>query len=154
LNVCRVCGLCRGQSFRRISRRDHRSSCASFKPNVARVFALRKYDFQIVSACRRLRFHIHCFLTRPEVGTYYVFVFPVWFVRACLRCSLNRPRWNCVYNISDENNGSRSTTIENRSAALRGVLTRLELCLYNDIYIYILCGSRVNEYVAKRLIDP
>lgn len=124
--------------------RDHRPSCASFK-HCARVFALRKYDFQIVSACsRRLRFHnistgffFFFIYTQPEVGTYYVFVFPVWFVRACLRISSNRPCSNYIRLYIQETKKQKDVVAHSNNRKPIGCPSRPNVLIYNTYNILL-----------------
>jgi hypothetical protein len=112
------------------------------RSNVARVFALRKYDYQIVCACRRLRFHIHCFFyiyiyIRPDVVSVRItFLYFRDDLYACRRISLDRPME--LFLQATKTKGRRSTTIESRSAALRIATYSYNIYSYNAKYLYVI----------------
>lgn len=102
------------------------------RSNVARVFALRKYDFQNVCACRRLRFHIHCFFFIHTAGSRYVLRFCISGL-ICTRVVVFRwiGLWNYFYK-----RWKQKDVVVQQSKADRLPFASQRTHIYSHIFIY------------------
>lgn len=148
--------VCRGQSFRRISRRDHRASFViqtlpvflSFGNTIFRSLAPAGDCSDFISTV--------FFYIRPEAGAHITFLYFRSGLYACRRILSDRPWWDyCFYKRRKQKDVVvQQSKTDRLPFESQYVLIQYIIYSYNSIYIYIYMCSTGEYVVVMRLIDP